>query len=284
MLLLAFSYANASQWGLLLFSLDFPFASCLRKPWFMEMGLGFWERTVALPEDRCLVCVRRTKELMVRIATFPQLIIKNISGVSRRFDCNQRLLSSVMDSLCCSTSRFLRRCRSSVRWHRIREEGSRYVTNWNANSQRLFHGWSCFLLHHLWRCQTVQLSALLPKPTSPSCRSVSPPVPGQRPHTAPSGGHGQNPPSSSRPAGPEARHHGGRALGPAAFPAGKRPRIVHRAQQLAPERQRKQPWTRQAAPPAERTRGEMLSGNCRRTGNGLHLLCVFCACLLSFCQ
>lgn len=44
-------------------------------------GFGFWERTVALPEDRCLPYVRRTKELILHIATFPQLINKYVFGV-----------------------------------------------------------------------------------------------------------------------------------------------------------------------------------------------------------
>lgn len=44
-------------------------------------GFGFWERTVALLEDRCLPYVRRTKELILHIATFPQLINKYVFGV-----------------------------------------------------------------------------------------------------------------------------------------------------------------------------------------------------------
>lgn len=56
-----------------------------------ESGSGFWEKTLALHEDRCFPSVRRTKELILHIATSSQLLKKICSWSLRWYDLNQRI-------------------------------------------------------------------------------------------------------------------------------------------------------------------------------------------------
>lgn len=60
-----------------------------------------------------------------------------------------------------------------------------------------------------------------------SFSSVSPSILGECPHSAPSGGRGPDPSSSSCPAWTETSHHGGGPLGAAALPARERAGVSH---------------------------------------------------------
>lgn len=46
-----------------------------------ECGSGFWEKTLALPEDRCFPSVNGTIELILHIATSSQLLNKSVFGL-----------------------------------------------------------------------------------------------------------------------------------------------------------------------------------------------------------
>lgn len=114
---------------------------------------------------------------------------------------------------------------------------------------------------------------------SPS--SISPSFLGECPHSAPSGGRGPDPPSSSCPAWTETGHHGRGSLGAAALPARERTGIGHWAGQQTPTHRSHQlhwshwsqwsQWSRphQTSLPSDRTCGKMLPGNSWRTGNEL---------------
>lgn len=65
-----------------------------------DSGSGFWEKTLALPEDRCFLSVSRTKELILLIATSSQLLSKSVFGLKICLDLNQR----IQNSLCCCIS------------------------------------------------------------------------------------------------------------------------------------------------------------------------------------
>lgn len=69
------SYINsASCPGFLISSTSSPWTLPVCATMIHESGSGFWEKTLALPEDRCFPSVRRTKELILHIATSSQLL------------------------------------------------------------------------------------------------------------------------------------------------------------------------------------------------------------------
>lgn len=63
---------------LILLGLSLPSVS---ETMIYESGSGFWEKTLALPEDRCFPSVRRTKELILHIATSSRLPNKSVFGL-----------------------------------------------------------------------------------------------------------------------------------------------------------------------------------------------------------